>query len=345
MSHARILATSVLIGSALTLAALAPPIAQPLLPQSFAGYTQRAPLPPSKDAAATDVLTEYGLSNSSGTTYASGSNQLTVHAWQFKDATGAYGAFTFFRQPGMRIESIGHQGASSGDHFLFWTGNTVIDATFAHPSPDEKSALAALAAQCPRIGGAASIPPTLPHYLPTPQLDASTVKYAIGPAAYANTGGKLPATAIDFSQDAEVVTAQYGVNGTLTLISYPTPQIAGAKLKALDALAKSSGFSTKRSGPLVAIVSGSSSSENTQRLLSAVHFEDYVTIDHPEGYVPEGAKLYRLLLGITVLVVVLMCAALLLGLFLGGGRAVIRKLRGKPISSVAEEEFISLHLS
>jgi hypothetical protein len=35
---------------------------------------------------------------------------------------------------------------------------------------------------------------------------------------------------------------------------------------------------------------------------------------------------------------------LLLGLFLGGGRALIRVLRGKPVSSVTEEEFISLHL-
>jgi hypothetical protein len=43
-------------------------------------------------------------------------------------------------------------------------------------------------------------------------------------------------------------------------------------------------------------------------------------------------------------VVVLMSAALLLGLFLGGGRALFRVVRGKPASSLVEEEFISLHL-
>ena len=122
-------------------------------------------------------------------------------------------------------------------------------------------------------------------------------------------------------------------------------QIAGAHLKALDALAKSSGFFTRRSGPLVAIVSGSASPQKAQQLLAAVHFNDYVTINHPEGYVPEGAKLYRLLMGITMLVVVLFSAALLLGIFLGGGRALYRKARGKPVSTVSEEEFISLHLS
>jgi hypothetical protein len=351
MPLARILAASVLFTSALALAAPKPPIAsppissEPLLPQSFAGWSQTAP--PTSVSNATDAATlhEYGLAQSAAAIYASGEQHLTVRAFRFADATGAYGAFTFFRQPGMRIESVGHEGASLGDHFLFWTGNTVVDATFAHPFAEEKPALTALAAQIPQIGGAAGIPPTLPRYLPTAQLDASTVKYAIGPAAYARTGGHVPATAIDFSQDAEVVTAQYGAQGTLTLISYPTPQIAGAHLKAFDALAKSSGFSTRRAGPIVAIVTGSSSPQSAQKLLSAVHFTDYVTINHPEGYVPEGAKLYRLLVGITVLVVVLMCAALLLGLFLGGGRALVRKLRGKPVSTVSEEEFISLHLS
>jgi hypothetical protein len=319
-----------------------------LLPQSFASWTQTAAPTINSNAADAPALAEYGLAQSATATYASGSKNVTVRAWQFKDATGAYGAFTFFRQPGMHAETIGHDSASSSDHYLFWTGSTVIDATFTHPSApeklDAKSALTALAAELPQVGGAAGIPPSLPRYLPTAQLDPSTVKYSIGPVAYVHTGGQLPAPSIDFNQDTEVVTAQYGAQGTLTLLLYPTPQIAGAHLKAFDALAKSSVFFTSRAGPIVAIVTGTSSPQSAHKLLSAVHFTDYVTINHPEGYVPEGAKLYRLLVGITMLVVVLMCAALLLGLFLGGGRALIRKLRGKPVSTVAEEDFISLHL-
>jgi hypothetical protein len=37
-------------------------------------------------------------------------------------------------------------------------------------------------------------------------------------------------------------------------------------------------------------------------------------------------------------------AAVLLGFFLGGGRALYRVARGKPASSVHEVEFIRLHL-
>ena len=79
-------------------------------------------------------------------------------------------------------------------------------------------------------------------------------------------------------------------------------------------------------------------------MLDLVQYNDYVTINHPEGYVSETMKLYRLLTGITVLVVILVGAAILLGIFLGGGRALLRKLQGKPVSTVSEEEFISLHL-
>jgi hypothetical protein len=349
---ATLLPLSVFFASALAAAALEPPIVT-VLPRSFAGWT----LVPAKDAPAAPspadgaVLQEYGLAQRQAAIYVKGNSTVIVRGWEFKDATGAFGAFTFFRQTGMRTESIGHDGASMGGHYLFWSGTTVVDATFAQPSTDEqsaeKSAVTALAAQLPQAGGAAGIPPSLPHYLPTPQLDPSSVKYAIGPAAYARMGGQLPPTAIDFNQDTEAITAQYGPQGaqaTLTLLLYPTPQIAAAHLKSIDALVKSSGLSTKRSGPLVAIVSGASSATKAQQLLAEVHFNDYVTINHPEGYVPEGAKLYRLLRGITVLVVVLMSAALLLGLFLGGGRALFRMVRGKPVSSVAEEEFISLHL-
>jgi hypothetical protein len=50
-------------------------------------------------------------------------------------------------------------------------------------------------------------------------------------------------------------------------------------------------------------------------------------------------------LGIVVLVIVGCCAAFLLALFLGGGRALYRIARGRPVSSVNDIEFIRLGLS
>lgn len=341
----RLLACAALLLSTVALAAPQPPAA-PLLPQAFAGWTRGSA--PAAENANADVLHEYGLQQSAAASYASGSNHLSVHAWRFADATGAYGAFTFYRQPAMHEANIGRGGAVAADHYLFWTGTTVVDAAFAHSSTEENAAITALAADIPQASGPEGIPPSLPHYLPAAGLNPSSVRYAIGPAAYTQSGGVLPPNLIDFSQDAEAITANYGpaaAPATLTLIIYPTPQIAGGHLQAIDQLAKSSGFTTKRIGPLVAVVSGKVPEAKAQQLLAQIRFNDYVTINHPEGYVPESAKVARLLLGIATLTGVLIGAALLLALFLGGGRALVRLMRGKPASSVSEEEFISLHLS
>jgi hypothetical protein len=327
-----------------SLAASAAP-APSLLPHDFAGWKETSAGPAVPAAANAVALQEYGLAQVVTAEYVSGDNRLTVRAWEFRDATGAYGAFTFFLQPRMHAETIGSGGAVEGGHFLVWHGDTVIDAKFSHPSTGDQPALNALAAELPRVAGGASVPPSLPGYLPAARLDATSVRYAIGPVAYRQMGGVLPPDLIGFSEDAEAVTAQYGLanaQGTLTLILYPTPQIAASHLKAIDALAKTSGLMTKRSGPLVAVASRSY--PQAKQLLDAVRFNDVVVMDRPEGYVNEAAKVAQLLLGIAALTGVLILASLLVALFLGGGRALVRKLQGKPISSVNDEEFISLNL-
>ena len=99
----------------------------------------------------------------------------------------------------------------------------------------------------------------------------------------------------------------------------------------------------RRSGPILAIVSGDAIPDESHRLLESVHYEaDLVSVPQPTE--SEVHKTGRLLLGIAGLVVVGSIAAILLGLFLGGGRALYRIARGKPISSMYEAEFISLHL-
>jgi hypothetical protein len=99
----------------------------------------------------------------------------------------------------------------------------------------------------------------------------------------------------------------------------------------------------RRSGPLVVLVSGDAIPDESHKLLESVHFqEELVSIPQPTE--SEVNKTGRLLLGIAELVIVGSCAAILLGLFLGGGRAMYRIARGKPASSVYEAEFIRLDL-
>jgi len=354
---------------------------RPLLPNSFAGWTAAAPAttgsaPDAADQPNADILKEYGLKDYAVTDYTRGGRHLTVRARRFADATGAYGAFTFYRKPGSRPVDIGKEAAVSGNEVIFWNGTTLVDAIFGNgtfsaasdevcapiasgqtciPVASTKASLKELAAAIPPAAGSEGVPPGLPHYLPTQGLDADSVRYSIGPSAYAATGGVLPPALIDFSRDPEVVTSQYTARdgkGILTVVEYPTPQIAAARAKAIDAQLKQgaipgsnpASLAVKRSGPLVAITSGSFSIDEARSLLDKVKYEAEVTIDHPEGYVSEVKKTARLLLGIMYLTGILGIASLLVGVFLGGGRAMVRRLRGKPISSLNDEDFITLKL-
>jgi hypothetical protein len=347
----------------------ATPTAPPMLPTDFAGWHQVAApqtttVPDAADQANAQVLHEYGFTEFTAANYTQADNKLNVRAIRFQDATGAYGAFTFYRRPGMQKEDIGSEGAFDGAHVLFWSGTILIDATFDHLTAMSAAQLRELASDLPKTGGPSAIPPPLPKYLPTTSLDANSVHYAVGPVAYARTGGVLPPNLIDFDREAEAVTAGYSTqngDGTLTILMYPTPQMAIHQQQAIEALLKagntpqaawpqpladSSNVSllVRRSGPLVAITSGGFSVDEAHKLLNAINYKADITWNHPEGYVSEASKTARLLLGIAYLTGILGAAAIILGLFFGGGRAVFRRMRGKPVSTLNEEEFISLKL-
>jgi hypothetical protein len=369
----RALPASVLLLSALVLPALsqpsAPAAAPPLLPTDFAGWSQSAPAqqsaaPESADAANAAVLKEYGFQQFVSAHYANGDNKLNVRAIRFQDASGAYGAFTFYRRRGSIAEQIGRTAAWDGSHVLFWNGATLVDATLDHVTPMTASELRELAKDLPLPPGSASVAPPLPGYLPRQGLELGLTHYALGPEAYVRTGGVLPASLVDFASSAEAVTALYSDrdgDGQLTLLIYPTPQLAAARLRDIDAFLKAgntqatwpqplaesrpSSILTRRSGPIIAVVSGALPEAVAHKLLNQINYQADIVWNNPQGYISDGSKVARLILGIFALTGILGGAAILLGLFLGGGRALFRVLRGKPASAFQEEtEFISLHL-
>ena len=335
---------------------------KPLLPDRFSGWVATGTptigtVAAQADSANADVLNEFGLKDFAEVTYRRGSGKLTLRARRFADATGAYGAYTFYRTPGMRDEAIGGGGAGDTYATVFWSGATMVEATFDPPVGNQESALRALAASLPSIGGSIGVAPTLPEYLPQRRLEGTTIRYAIGPQAYVRGGGVLPPGVIDFSREAEVVTAHYstlnGGDGTLTLIEYPTPQMAIGSEKTLSALVKGSNAaglqngSVHRSGPLVAVTSGGFSGGEAQALLSQVKYQADVTWNRANvlGNGNEVNNAAKMLIGIAYLTLIVAGCALFVGGSLGGGRALWRRMRGKPASSVYEEEFIRLNLS
>ena len=341
----------------------------PLLPESFAGFElqgqlQKTTAPGTADPANPQVLVEDGFRDFASGTYKNNINTVTIRAMRFADASGAYSAYTFYRIPGMAPEDIGKGGAANGDRVLFWNGATLIDAKFDHLTAMSAAALRDLASKVPMVGGTAGVAPSLPGFLPRTDLEPTHTRYSLGPESYTRSGGVLPASLIDFSKSPEVLSGGFNLRsgeGTLTIIEYPTPQIAAERERAIaaylkagnqpqqpftEALEKSNtqALATRRSGLLVAITSGGFDATDAHKLLDKVNYEASVTWNNPTGYVSEPTKAARLLVSIVTFCLITCGATFLLGIFLGGGRALYRVARGKPASSVEDMEFIKLNL-
>src|SRR5436305_11029935 len=241
-----------------------------VLPKAFAGWQQEPAArtstnPADADAGNAAVLKEYGFTDFQSANYAKGDRKLSIRAARFDDATGAYGAYTLYSQPGMQTEDIGRHGESAGDRVLFMQGNILVEAKLDRVNVMSAAEMRELANDLPEPAANLAQPPALPRWLPESGFVQHSVKFALGPKSYDQIGAPLPASTIDFSKSPEMLTALYksdAGNGKLTLISYPTPQIAGVQLRAIEknhARLQSSGagdFQLKRSGSLLAIVSG-----------------------------------------------------------------------------------------
>lgn len=351
--------------------AAAPPVEtkeKPLLPDAFAGWiAQEKPKPTANiadlDSVNAAALKEYDCTGGEVVHYKRGDETLSVKALTFNDVSGAYGAYSFYRQNGWPKAEIGSGATSNKNRVLFWKGSTVVDATFSQVGAMSAGELREVAKDLPTPLGNRSLPPPILGVLPQGSLDKQTTHFAQGPQGYAGSGGVLPPQLIGFDRDAEAVTANYSLPSnpaTLTLIDYPTPQMAEAQEKLiLDYIKAGSkaqpafpaplqdsdqaSLEVSRSGPIVALVSGDAIPDESHKLLAQVHYSpDLIKI--PQPHESEVSKTSRFLMGIASLVIIGCSMAILLGFFLGGGRALYRVARGKPVSTVYDVEFIRLHL-
>ena len=345
-----------------------PPSPKALLPDVFDGWVASVPSrvltdPSQADSANATALKEYGFTTGLETSYKREADTVTLRALRFEDASGAYGAYSFYRQNGWPKETIGTGAASDNNRVLFWQGNTVVDATFSHVGPLSAGELREIARQLPVPVGNEALPPPILADLPQHSLDPQTTHYALGATGYVGAGGVLPPSLVAFDKGAEAVTGTYSLfsgPATLTIIDYPTPQIAQVQENAIRSYLKAgsqaqppwpkpladsdvASLEVRHSGPLVIVVSGNAFPDDSHRLLESVHYSaDLIAI--PQPVESEVQKTGQMLLGIAVICLIGAGASVFLGGLFGGGRAFIRVVRGKPASSLYDEEFIHLDL-
>ena len=346
-----------------------------VLPNAFAGWEVKGDVTKSDDPAAADavnapVLKEYGFQRLEKAAYTRDDGRnLVIKAAVFEDASGAYGAFTYYYSAEMGEETIGGQAAFLNNRVLFHQGNVLVDAVFDRMSVMSAAQLRVLAGLMPQAEGSKDNSPALPTYLPKRaferNLEQNTTKYILGPVALDRVGSPLPASMVDFKSGAEVVIGKYAADAgdaTLMLIEYPTPQIASERLRQIDAshvgpshpvpqqqpgvatILDVGPFFDTRTGPIIVIAAGPLSKSEAKSLMSSISYEADVTWNE-NTYASKKNNLANLLFNVIVLCGVVVGLALVAGIAFGGLRVVIKRYLPDSVFDRREAmEIISLHL-
>lgn len=319
-----------------------------LLPQSFGEWTTTGSGGAGSDFSLANsnraALEEAGPQQSAVMDYEHGGQKIHVEAIQFGDRTGAFSAFTMISKPDMKVgKDLGDADAVGDGAVLFTAGSTLVLAS----GTTDAATLKPLATVLPKISGSKAMAPILPGMAPAKGLVPGSVRYALGAESYAVEGGVLPAKSLGWDKSAEAVTAKYDDKRgkeTLTMLLYPTPAIAGNYAKAATDYVQGRNAKVRRQGELVLVAEGTFSPDEAQKMIENIHLVQQLTYDKdmPPVFEKEVGKTYSLLTNILVFSGLLMLTALLLALFLGGGRAMVRVMKGK--SAAVEPEFLSLHL-
>jgi hypothetical protein len=364
-------AVACLLGASLALSAqeaktvlVEPPA--PLLTKHFNGWDRQGDAVAGTDPSAADspnaaVLKEDGLTRFATATYqpeagSSGKGTLNATAMQFIDATGAYSAYTFYRSQMHHARALtgeaklGTEAVADGDITLALAGTVVLQVRGAAPAKE----LLSLSSSLPKVGGTKGQPPLLPSYAPLKGMIPGSVRYALGPEGYRKMGAVVDPGIIAFDKAAETLTAEYAArngHGVLTLLIYPTPQIAGEQGRAVEKYMNErpiaglrGALKMKRIGPMIGLATGGFSPEQANEIIEGLHLNQQVAFDKkmPLEFHAEMRKTYSLLQNIAFFSGVTAGAAILLGLFLGGARAGWRVMHGK--SAASEPEFLTIDL-
>jgi hypothetical protein len=312
--------------------------AQQVLPATFAGWDCAArnrldlahPLGPVVgDPGA--LAAEYGFVSGEQCKYTRGQESLYAQLYVMKDATAAYGEFSYLRTPDLPKAELAVHSAMSNARALVLEGNLVLDVTgdLDKLQPELKALLSAVSAHADE-----GPLPTLWQHLPPSNEVLRSDHYILGPAALAQFFPLAPGDWLGFSDGAEAEAAHYSINGqdvTLLIADFPTPQIAAAKLTEFRQKfgASPNGAApqifAKRSVTLVAIVTGARSQAEADSLLSQIETATQITWNEPAFQFKEP-RIEMMIVGSIVGTGFICVFALVAGVAFGGVRIVVKRL-------------------
>lgn len=321
--------------AALMLAAL-PAFAQGILPPSVSGWTSlgAAANQVSMDSAQSSAFREYGYVSSETQAYVHANDRIEVALYKFKDVSGAYGAYSFLRQPDMAKADLTEHSSASSNRALALEGDLVLDIHADHITDRgrELKSLVSAVAQHAQDG----LLPSLWQHLPQDNIVPRSDRYILGPHTLdqlfpGNLGGSL-----GFQNGAEAEVAHYRLNGQdaeLLVADFPTPQLAQQQLASLQKKFNVNGSNpgsgsplyAKRTITLLAIVAGAPSEADAGNLLSAVHSGTELTWNEPTFQFKEP-RIEVMIVGSIIGSGIICLFAVIAGISFGGLRLIVKRV-------------------
>jgi hypothetical protein len=206
-----------------------------------------------------------------------------------------------------------------------------------------------LAASLPAATGSSDKLPNLPEYLPKQNAVDNSARYILGSQALTALGTPLTAEQAGFQFEPEILEQQYSLPGgpvTLMLLQYPTPQIAGERLRAMESVAKTNpgALALRRTGPILVVASGAVDTSEARALLDSVNYEADVTWNEATSLAKRD-NIGNLIIGVFGLIGILLVIMFIFGIFFGGFRLLMRRLfPNRGFDRPENMDIIQLHL-
>ena len=320
---------------ALVLAAL-PAFAQGILPPSVSGWTSRgsAANPAPMDIAQSSAFREYGYVSGESQSYVQASDRIDVALYKFKDPSGAYGAYSFLRQPDMAKADLTEHSSASSDRALALAGDLVLDIHADHIADRERQlkSLVSAVAQHAEDG----LLPSLWQHLPQDNIVPRSDRYILGPHTLDQLFPGNLGDSLGFQNGAEAEVAHYRLNGQdaeLLIADFPTPQLAQQQLASLQKKFNVNGSNpgagsplyAKRTITLLAIVAGAPSEADAGNLLSAVHSGTELTWNEPTFQLTEP-RIEVMIVGSIIGSGIICLFAVIAGISFGGLRLIVKRV-------------------
>jgi len=331
------------------------------LPSSFRSWSASGPASASiqldqvADSNAS-VLREYGLLSVAQQSYSRGKSAITARLFSMRDATAAYGAYTYLLNEQMAPADLSVHASVSRDRALVVLGDRLLEI-IGEVGAASPSDLKALVAHLKPANGSL-IFPAIGDYFPEKRRIRNSERYLMGPQALNTLLPDRRGDWVGFGSGAEAQLARYRIGAkelSMLLIVYPTPQLAVQKqVEFVRWMNQSFAEATKnfngplairRKGSLLAVVLAPGSPEEAAKLLEQIRYETQVTWNEP-NHTLKDPTIGEIVVGTLVGTGIFLLLALAAGMGFGGARLLVKRLLpGKVFDRPDRLELIQLGLS